>query len=208
MAPRATLSPLSAHSKIFYPLKLPTPCKSLLGKKTLPLAMIHGGASRHSICLQLQISSSSSSSHMPATRSIASIPRVQIQTQGSHPPVCIPPSRLSQSSSCRSSITRASSLLPRSRSITAASLTALHNNRPYSCLSRPATSSRIVSPCAHQSAARHKRSLSSTSVAMTATKIDGTAIAKGIRQKLHEEIESRQKSNPRYKPSLKIIQGM
>jgi methylenetetrahydrofolate dehydrogenase (NADP+)/methenyltetrahydrofolate cyclohydrolase/formyltetrahydrofolate synthetase len=42
---------------------------------------------------------------------------------------------------------------------------------------------------------------------MTATKIDGTAIAKKIREKLHAEIVEAQKTNPRYKPSLKIIQG-
>ncbi|KAM3072461.1 tetrahydrofolate synthase [Clarireedia jacksonii] len=42
---------------------------------------------------------------------------------------------------------------------------------------------------------------------MAATKIDGTAIAKKIREKLHAEIEATQKSNPRYKPSLKIIQA-
>ena len=47
----------------------------------------------------------------------------------------------------------------------------------------------------------------STSSAMTATKIDGTAIAKSIRERLHAEIENTQKTNPRYKPSLKIIQG-
>ncbi|KAF8851919.1 FTHFS-domain-containing protein [Acephala macrosclerotiorum] len=41
---------------------------------------------------------------------------------------------------------------------------------------------------------------------MTATKIDGTAIAKKIREKIHEDIERAQKINPRYKPSLKIIQ--
>ncbi|PMD56892.1 FTHFS-domain-containing protein [Hyaloscypha bicolor E] len=41
---------------------------------------------------------------------------------------------------------------------------------------------------------------------MTATKIDGTAIAKKIREKLHAEIVETQKTNPRYKPSLKIIQ--
>lgn len=52
-----------------------------------------------------------------------------------------------------------------------------------------------------------KRSLSSTPAAMTATKIDGTAIAKKIREKLQAQIEATQKVNPRYKPSLKIIQG-
>ena len=39
-----------------------------------------------------------------------------------------------------------------------------------------------------------------------ATKIDGTAIAKKIREGLHAEILEKQKVNPRYKPSLKIIQ--
>jgi methylenetetrahydrofolate dehydrogenase (NADP+)/methenyltetrahydrofolate cyclohydrolase/formyltetrahydrofolate synthetase len=42
---------------------------------------------------------------------------------------------------------------------------------------------------------------------MTATKIDGTAIAKKIRERLHAEIVETQNTNPRFKPSLKIIQG-
>jgi hypothetical protein len=42
---------------------------------------------------------------------------------------------------------------------------------------------------------------------MTATKIDGTAIAKEIRASLNAEIKSKQEVNPRYKPCLKIIQG-
>lgn len=41
---------------------------------------------------------------------------------------------------------------------------------------------------------------------MTATKIDGTAIAKSIRERLGAEIKKKQESNPRYKPSLKIVQ--
>ncbi|KAL1872457.1 hypothetical protein VTK73DRAFT_1494 [Phialemonium thermophilum] len=41
---------------------------------------------------------------------------------------------------------------------------------------------------------------------MGAVKIDGTAIAKKIREKLHSEIAERQKANPRYNPSLKIVQ--
>ncbi|TVY88626.1 C-1-tetrahydrofolate synthase, cytoplasmic [Lachnellula willkommii] len=41
---------------------------------------------------------------------------------------------------------------------------------------------------------------------MTATKIDGTAIARSIREKLQTEIQATQKINPRYKPSLKIFQ--
>jgi methylenetetrahydrofolate dehydrogenase (NADP+)/methenyltetrahydrofolate cyclohydrolase/formyltetrahydrofolate synthetase len=42
---------------------------------------------------------------------------------------------------------------------------------------------------------------------MTARILDGTAIAKSIRERIGAEIAERQKANPRYKPSLKIIQG-
>lgn len=42
---------------------------------------------------------------------------------------------------------------------------------------------------------------------MTAHKIDGTAIAKSIREKLGAKIQERQAQNPRYRPSLKIVQG-
>lgn len=42
---------------------------------------------------------------------------------------------------------------------------------------------------------------------MTATKIDGTAIAQTIREKLNAQIKKTQEQNPRYKPSLVIIQG-
>ncbi|KAF1354639.1 formate--tetrahydrofolate ligase-domain-containing protein [Delphinella strobiligena] len=41
---------------------------------------------------------------------------------------------------------------------------------------------------------------------MTASKIDGTAIAKSIRERINKQIEADQQSNPRYKPSLTIIQ--
>jgi methylenetetrahydrofolate dehydrogenase (NADP+)/methenyltetrahydrofolate cyclohydrolase/formyltetrahydrofolate synthetase len=43
---------------------------------------------------------------------------------------------------------------------------------------------------------------------MAALKIDGTAVAKRIREGLHAEILERQKTNPKYKPSLKIVQGV
>lgn len=51
------------------------------------------------------------------------------------------------------------------------------------------------------------RSFSSTTSAMAATKIDGTAIAKNIRAGLKTEIEQIQQANPRFKPSLVIFQG-
>ncbi|KKY21574.1 putative formate-tetrahydrofolate ligase [Phaeomoniella chlamydospora] len=41
---------------------------------------------------------------------------------------------------------------------------------------------------------------------MAGSKIDGTAIAKGIRERLHTQIQETQKRNPRFIPNLKIIQ--
>jgi hypothetical protein len=48
---------------------------------------------------------------------------------------------------------------------------------------------------------------SSSHPVMTAQKIDGTAIAKSIREKINASIHQKQRANPRYKPSLVIIQG-
>lgn len=53
-----------------------------------------------------------------------------------------------------------------------------------------------------------KASFSTSRPVMTAQKIDGTAIAKSIRARLHSEIQEKKKANPKYIPSLKIIQGM
>ena len=41
---------------------------------------------------------------------------------------------------------------------------------------------------------------------MTAEKIDGNAIAKNIRERINAQIQKTQKANPRYKPSLTIVQ--
>jgi hypothetical protein len=51
------------------------------------------------------------------------------------------------------------------------------------------------------------RHFSSTARIMTGSKIDGTAIAKSIRERLGSQIKERQQANPRYRPSLKIVQG-
>lgn len=51
-----------------------------------------------------------------------------------------------------------------------------------------------------------RRNFSSTTATMVATKIDGTAIAKSIRERLCAEVAAKQKLNPRYQPCLKIIQ--
>ncbi|KAL6161456.1 tetrahydrofolate synthase [Exserohilum turcicum] len=50
------------------------------------------------------------------------------------------------------------------------------------------------------------RQFSSTRFAMAGQKIDGTAIAKSIRERLGAKIKEKQAQNPRYRPSLKIVQ--
>jgi hypothetical protein len=42
---------------------------------------------------------------------------------------------------------------------------------------------------------------------MAGQKIDGTAVAKSIRERLGAKIKEKQEKNARYKPSLKIVQG-
>ena len=51
-----------------------------------------------------------------------------------------------------------------------------------------------------------KRQFSSGAPNMAAVKIDGTAIAKSIREKINADVKEIQKTNPRYKPSLTIVQ--
>ena len=53
---------------------------------------------------------------------------------------------------------------------------------------------------------REHRPFSSSASKMAATKIDGTAIAKAIRERISGEIKKTQTTNPRYKPSLTIVQ--
>merc|ERR1712000_574478 len=65
-------------------------------------------------------------------------------------------------------------------------------------------------PISRQPLTRHthhqRRLFGTTRVAMVANKLDGTAIAKSIRERLGTEIAEKQKVNPRYRPALKIIQ--
>ncbi|RQM05530.1 hypothetical protein DH86_00001558, partial [Scytalidium sp. 3C] len=116
-------------------------------------------------------------------------------------------------------------LLPRSRSRQGASASFDVSARPKLNLLQPrgkvwqrrvgrcgvVSPSTTISPFVERNTfASHfssRRYFSSTPPAMTATKIDGTAIAKSIRERLHAEIDAAQRSNPRYKPSLKIIQA-
>ena len=53
------------------------------------------------------------------------------------------------------------------------------------------------------SLARH---FSTGSASMAAIRIDGNAIAKGIRERINAQIQQTQGTNPRYKPSLTIVQ--
>ena len=52
----------------------------------------------------------------------------------------------------------------------------------------------------------NRRQISVKSTEMAAKRIDGNAIAKGIREKINLQIQQIQASNPRYKPSLTIVQ--
>ncbi|KAF2260922.1 FTHFS-domain-containing protein [Lojkania enalia] len=69
-----------------------------------------------------------------------------------------------------------------------------------------ATPPKIFRPTLWSPAPAQRRLFSSRSPLMTATKIDGTAIARSIRERLGEQIKKRQETNPRYRPSLKIVQ--
>ena len=55
-------------------------------------------------------------------------------------------------------------------------------------------------------ASRHCRYFSAVPPAMAATKIDGAGIAKTIRERINANIKRAQENNPRYRPSLKIVQ--
>lgn len=80
--------------------------------------------------------------------------------------------------------------------------------RSYSSFSSPVCSSRPSSFKSQSSLLLlPRRGFATSYPAMAATKLDGTAVAKQIRERLAQEIADKQKSNPRYQPSLKIIQG-
>ena len=153
--------------------------------------------------------STSSRSRLYSALSLPLTHREQINSQPqSHPSVSLPRRPLVRTCAARSfsncspsaSSTARNTLKSRGQNLRYGRSSGLGFLTPTSA----ATSSSLSSiPHSTQS-----RPFSSTIPAMTATKIDGTAIAKKIRERLHAEIESTQKVNPRYKPSLKIIQGM
>lgn len=107
------------------------------------------------------------------------------------------PTPASHSTLCRRNLTSRAFAPPISRSSPSASfLTPPHHHHLSSPTSPPTT------------AGQQERYLSSSRVNMTGLKIDGAAIAKGIRERINAEIQTYQQSNPRFKPSLVIFQGM
>ena len=82
----------------------------------------------------------------------------------------------------------------------------LHVRPPpnFFAISRPRSTFKSL---ALSSSSSPSRSFHSSPLNMVAAKIDGNAIAKSIRERLHDEIRDRQNSNPRYRPALRIIQG-
>ncbi|KID66375.1 C-1-tetrahydrofolate synthase, partial [Metarhizium hybridum] len=79
-------------------------------------------------------------------------------------------------------------------------------SRFYSTTSPPRRPARLGSSPLVVHPPLHRRQRFASSAAMTARVLDGTAIAKSIRERIGAEIVEKQKLNPRYKPSLKIIQ--
>lgn len=110
------------------------------------------------------------------------------------------------------------SLLGRRRTLTATSFHTCSNSNSssLSSLSLSPSTSHVLSPPGSRGLLLPRNgscpsacaSFSTSSRNMVASKIDGTAIAKKIRDGLRTEIDDKRKSNPRYQPSLKIIQGM
>ncbi|RDL37856.1 FTHFS-domain-containing protein [Venustampulla echinocandica] len=99
---------------------------------------------------------------------------------------------------------RSPSLLPSLLASTSIPRTTLSFTSAFSSSS----SSSIPQIAVVTSSLSQRRLFSSTPspFAMTATKINGTAIAKSVRESVRAQIEASQKINPRYKPSFRIIQ--
>lgn len=74
-------------------------------------------------------------------------------------------------------------------------------------LARNHTTALLHSASAQPNSFLAHRAFSSSSAAMVAQKIDGTAVAKRVREQLKAEIAEKKGINPRFEPCLKIIQG-
>lgn len=76
------------------------------------------------------------------------------------------------------------------------------NHRHNTTFLHPSIDGAIIRPISSSGV----RLLSSSTKRMAAERIDGTAIAKAIREQINSDIQRIQQSNPRYKPSLTIVQ--
>ncbi|KAF3929461.1 hypothetical protein AA313_de0208590 [Arthrobotrys entomopaga] len=83
---------------------------------------------------------------------------------------------------------------------------ALPHQNTESFLHQPAIAATTTAQAASPFAAINHRVFSNPTGAMVAQKIDGAAIAKSIREGLHDQIKKRQETSPRFKPALTIIQ--
>lgn len=79
---------------------------------------------------------------------------------------------------------------------------------PVSLLHRSSVSSKQFPVHRGSLVVSRSRSFSISAANMAGSKIDGTAIAKDIREKLKNEIAELQEKNSRFKPNLVIYQGM
>ncbi|KAL8947308.1 MAG: hypothetical protein Q9222_006395 [Ikaeria aurantiellina] len=92
------------------------------------------------------------------------------------------------------------------------------NTRLHFCDTSPLTQNLVRTSCgtllqnskreapANRRKVSAQRVFSSSAKSMMAERIDGTAIAKAIREKINSGIQRTQMTNPRYKPSLTIVQ--
>lgn len=101
--------------------------------------------------------------------------------------------------------------------LSSSSSAVINNNqgRSLCSASRPLCSSIAPSSSSTQFSVRRgslvvsrSRTFSVSVTNMAGSKIDGTAIAKDIREKLKSEIAAIQAKNPRFRPNLVIYQGM
>ena len=149
--------------------------------------------------------------HNPPTQSQSNPAIITLRflraTYGPHSAFIAPPTTLSESSTapslCAVDASKvASSTLPVLSSTSAALLRFSHAGLARR-VQFPSSTKRTGSV-----ASSLYRSFHTTRTTMVATRLDGTAIAKAIRERLAAEIVEKQEFNPRYKPNLRIIQGM
>ncbi|OAA37185.1 C-1-tetrahydrofolate synthase [Metarhizium rileyi] len=124
------------------------------------------------------------------------------------PPLNPPPGPLGPSLSLLSSLSAVSSLSSPSSLPSTSSTSRFYSTAAKASLSLPRRPDHPGSSslATYSTTFCRPRFSTSASAAMTARILDGTAVAKSIRERIGAEIVEKQKLNPRYRPSLKIIQ--